>query len=176
METKTAYLGSRLLWLFTFIALMTFTVNCDSDDDDDIKDQTFLEKNDGTKWKILEDGILVYMRLNDDMNKPIEIWMKNMDLDKRIDDPICYYYSDDMLDVDEEGIEIIENSANKLEFTYFGEETWEMAVEGNRLKMTFTSMNDQVEFIYLDRTNDNVDSFEICPEEMKDVKSKFLKR
>lgn len=98
------------------------------------------------------------------MTKPIEIWMKNMDLDKGIDDPVCYYHSTDLID---EETEILENSSNKLKFTYQDEETWTMTIDGNRLKITFVSMNNNEEIVYLDKTNDDVDSFEICPEEMK---------
>ncbi|WKK67538.1 hypothetical protein [Lutimonas zeaxanthinifaciens] len=173
MKTRTAYLGSRLLWFFTFIALLMFTINCDSDDDDDFKDKTFLENNDGTKWKILDEGVFVYMRINDDMTKPIEIWMSSMDLDKNRDDSECYYYSTDLID---EETEILENSSNKLKFTYQGEETWTMTIDGNRLKITFVSMNNNEQIVYLDRTNDNVDGFEICPDDMKNLRFKFLKR
>ena len=174
MKTKTAYLGSRILWFFTFIALIAFSINCDSDDDDAIKDQTFFEKNDGTKWKVMDDGILIYMRINNDMTKPIELWMNAMELGKGMDDPICYYYSDDLLEIDEDDIEILENSANKLEFTYLGVETWSMTVEGDRLKMGVKSMNGEEEFIYLDRTNENLDSFEICSDDMKSAVKKHL--
>ena len=150
--------------LFTCIGLLATMNNCTSDDkDDDLVDQTFLEKQDGTKWKVTEDDEVIYMRINDDINKPIEIWVSEIDFEKGIADDDCYYYTDDLLEFEE--MEVLENSANKLTFTYLGSETWTLTVEDNQLKLAFTSSSGPQELIYMDKTNDDIDSFVICSED-----------
>ncbi|MDN3642936.1 hypothetical protein QWY87_09510 [Lutimonas halocynthiae] len=156
----------RYLILFTCIGLLASISNCTSDDkDDEIVNQTFLEKQDGTKWKITEDEGVIYMRINNNMNKPIELWISEIEFEKGMVDDDCYYYSDDLLEIEE--MEILENSANNLTFTYLGNETWTLTIENNRLKMVFTNMSGLQDAMYMDKANDDVDSFEICAEEFK---------
>jgi hypothetical protein len=153
----------RILIFFAFFGALASMTNCTSDDKDDIVVQTFLEKNNGTKWVITEDDDLIYMRINDDMTKPIELWISDFDVAKGLADDDCYYYNDDLLEIEE--MEILENSANKLTFTYLGNETWSFTIAGDRLKMEFTNSSGLQDATYLDKTNDDVDSFEICTEE-----------
>ena len=154
----------RYLILFTCIGLFASISNCTSDDkDDEIVNQTFLEKQDGTKWKVAEDEMVIYMRINNNMVKPIELWISEIEFEKGIADDDCYYYSDDLLEIEE--MEILENSANNLTFTYLGNETWTLTTENNRLKMVFTNMSGIQDIIYMDKTIDDVDSFEVCAEE-----------
>ena len=156
----------RYLILFTYVGLLASINNCTSDDSDDkLVNQTFLEKQDGTKWKVSEDEMFIYMRINNNMNKPIELWVSEIDFEKGMADDDCYYYSDDLLEIEE--MEILENSANNLTFTYLGNETWTLTIENNRLKMVFTNMSGIQDVIYMDKTNIDVDSFEICIEEYK---------
>jgi len=156
----------RYLILFTYVGLLASINNCTSDDSDDkLVNQTFLEKQDGTKWKVSEDEMFIYMRINNNMNKPIELWVSEIDFEKGMADDDCYYYSDDLLEIEE--MEIIENSVNNLTFTYLGNETYELTIEDNRLKMVFTNMSGIQDVIYMDKTNIDVDSFEICIEEFK---------
>ncbi len=161
----------RMLLLFSCMLLVATINNCTSDSkDDELVIETFLEKNDGTKWKVTEEDEIIYLRINENMSKPIELWISEIIMAKGMADDDCYYYSDDLMG--EEEMEILENSANKLTFTYLGNETWEFTVEGSQLKMLFSNTGGQQELVYFDKTNDDVDSFEICSEEFK---FRFLK-
>ena len=104
-------IGHKFLLLFTCIGLLVSTSNCTSDDNDDIKVQTFLEKYDGTKWTVIDEGALIYLRINDDMGRPLELWLADANAGKGLTDIDCYYYSNDLLDMEDvEGMEIIELS------------------------------------------------------------------
>ena len=42
--------------------------------------QTFLEKHDGTIWMVIEKDMRIYLRLNDDTDKDLEMWVSEMGL------------------------------------------------------------------------------------------------
>ena len=130
---KIKKLGYTILLLLSCVGLLVSLSNCTDDDPDDIMVQNFLEKNDGTKWVVTEDDIIVYLRINNNLNRAVELWMKEINMGKGMTDDDCYYYSHDLFDNDE--MEIGENSTNKFSFTYLGNETWVLSLEGDQLKL-----------------------------------------
>lgn len=153
----------RYVMLFMCIGLVASISNCTSDDDDDIIVETFLEKYDGTTWKLIEEDEVAYMRINDNLDKPIEIWTSIIDFEKGLAYDDCFYYTDNLLNMEE--MEIVENTAEKLTFSYLGNETWSFTAEEDRLKLEMTYSDDPKEIIYMDKTTDDVDNLELCSEE-----------
>ena len=69
-------LAYRFLILFACAGFVMSYSSCESDEKDKelLFDQTFLEKYDNSKWTIIEDEMRIYLRLNDDMDKAVDIW------------------------------------------------------------------------------------------------------
>ena len=95
---KTKILKHNLIFFSIILSLIVSFNGC-SDDEDDIIQQTWLEKYDGTKW---EDGDGLYWRIIDNTNTILESWYH---------DGPCYWYSIPNGNVN---LEIIENSTSKL--------------------------------------------------------------
>ncbi len=149
---KTTILKHKLFYFFILLSLAIYFNGC-STDDDDITSQTFLEKYDGTKW-VNTDEFTIYIRLNDNINKLVETWFLFGD---------CYFYD---YDFESEGVEIVENSENKLIIKYTDDgdiETVTVTIQGETLKVVIKEGNEE-EIIYFDKTSVNVDDLEICPD------------
>ncbi len=148
---KTTIFKHKLLYFFIILGFAVIFNSCSDDDDDDF--QTFLEKYDGTKWVYTEDEFTFYVRLNDNPNKFIESWIL-------IDD--CYFYS---VDFESEGVELVENSKDKLIIKYTDEGeiiTVTLTPQGETIRVVVKEGNDEDLYLFV-KTSVNVDDLEICP-------------
>ncbi len=162
---KLKNLVYRFFILLTCLGLVISYNSCISDqkDKDLISIQTFLEKHDGSKWTVIENDMRIYLRLNKDEDKDLEIWMSELEFAKLMAHKECFYYSQEMLNTEE--AEVIENFGSKLVFTDLDDETWTFSMDGERLKLEFETLNNVKEAVYFSKTTENVDDLDICPEE-----------
>lgn len=175
---KENVFGIGRLYLFLFLGACFYFVGCNSDDEGEIVivEKTFLEKYDGTKWVVAEayEGYIYYLRVNDNQRVPFEIWGRPAELGKSRNEEACYGYQDGYMDDDggSTPIEIVENSENR--FTIGGDgEFWCLEIRGETLKFGGWSIYgdadsniwDDPESWTFEKTNVNVDAFEICPED-----------
>jgi len=162
---KLKNLVYRFFILCTGIGLLISYNSCISDqkDKDLILAQTFLERHDGTTWTVIEEDMRTYVRLNDDMDKALELWTSELELAKLMVYEECYNYSHEMLNT--EVVEVLENSPEKLSFTHLGTETWTFSRDGERLKLVFETSNNARDPIYYSKTTENVNKLPICAEE-----------
>jgi len=145
---KTKILKHNLLFFSIILSLIVSFNGC-SDDEDDIIQQTWLEKYDGTKW---EDGDGLYWRIIDNTNTIIESWYH--------DGPCYAYYISDGNVI----FEIIENSTNKLVFHVIEDgntQTVTLRVNGDTLTVLF-EYNDKSDSISFKKTTVDVDDFTLC--------------
>ena len=158
-------LAYRILILFACVGFVMSYSSCESDEKDKelLFDQTFLEKYDNSKWTIIEDEMRIYLRLNDDMDKAVEIWTSELEFSKLLVAEECFYYTAGLLNTEE--VEILENSETKLEFTYQGNETWTFSMDGDRLKLVYKTMNATREPIYFSKTTQDFGALTLCPED-----------
>lgn len=160
---KLKNLGSRFFILFLCIGFVISYNSCVSDQKD--KDltvaQTFLEKHDGTTWTLIEEDMRIYVRLNNDFDKDMEIWMAELGFEKLMASKECFYYSQELLNTEE--VEVLENFGSKLEFTHLDDETWTFSMDGERLKLEFETLNKVKKTVYFSRTKENVEDLNICP-------------
>lgn len=142
-----------------FLALSISLGSCSSDEDDP-KDQTFLEHNDGTKWEAMFEGLRVYVRINNSVTNPLETWLFN---------PIaeCYEYQDGSVNT---SVEILENSENRL-VVEFTDEPGEYAVltvvsNNDMLNLKIENYEDDVLVettnLSFEASNVNLSDLEIC--------------
>jgi len=162
---KLKNFASRFFILFTCIGLVIAYNSCESDqkDKDLIIAQTFLEKHDGTKWTVIEEDMRIYIRLNNDLDKDIEIWMAELGFENLMASKECFYYSQELLNTEE--VAVTENFGGKLAFTHLENETWTFSMDGDRLKLEFETLNKANKTVHFSKTKDNVDDLTICPEE-----------
>jgi len=162
---KLKNLMNRFFILSLCIGLVISYSSCALEDKDKnlLVDETYLEKHDGTKWKAIEDDMRIYLRLNDDMDKALELWMSDLEFEKLLTSKECFYYSHEMLNTEE--VKVLENSESKLAFTYLENETWTFSMDGERLKLEFKTLDHVREAVYFSKTTDNVAELSICPEE-----------
>jgi len=160
---------SRFFILFICIGLVISYNSCASDqkDKDLISIQTFLEKHDGTIWTVIEKDMRIFLRLNDDKDKDLEMWVSDMGLAELMAHKECFYYSKEKLNTEEEEEEEedLENFGNKLVFTDLDNETWTFSMDGKRLKLEFKSLNNVREPVYFSKAIENVGKLDICPDE-----------
>ena len=90
----------------------------DSKDKDLISIQSFLERHDGSKWTVIEDENRVYLKFNEEMDKALELWISELELEKLMTRKECFYHMDEMLNT--EDVVILENSGSKLSATSGG--------------------------------------------------------
>lgn len=90
------------LFYCLILIVLTFATSC-SDEGDNF--QSFLEKNDGTEWLLLNEDLIVYIRLNRNKSNLLEQWSYNKELD-------CYDYNSNIFSPGD--FEIKENSIDKL--------------------------------------------------------------
>ena len=145
---KTKILKHNLLFFSIILSLIVSFNGC-SDDEDDIIQQTWLEKYDGTRW---EDGDGLYWRIIDNTNTILESWYH---------DGPCYWHS---IPEGNENFEIIENSTNKLVFRVVEDDntqTITFRVNGDTLTVLL-EYNGRSETISFKKTAVNVDDFTLC--------------
>jgi len=100
--SKKHFIKKTSLIICIILIVFTNSLSC-SDEGDDF--QSFLEKNDGTEWLLLNDDITVYIRFNNNEINLIEQWSYNKEFD-------CYDYNANIFTPGD--IQIKENSINKL--------------------------------------------------------------
>jgi len=156
---------SRFFILFACIGLVISYNSCVSDqkDKDLILAQTFLEKHKATKWMVIEDDLRIYLRLSNDKDKDLEIWMAELGFEKLMASEECFFYSQELLNSEE--VEVVENFGSKLVFTHLDDETWTFSIDEKRLKLEFETSDNIKEVVYFSKTTENVDDLTICPEE-----------
>ena len=162
---KLKNLVSRFFILLTCIGLVISYNSCESDqkDKDLIVAQTFLEKYDASKWTVIEEDMRIYVRLNNDMDKDIELWIAELGFEELMAAKECFYYSQELLNTEE--VEVLENFGGKLEFTHLDNGTWTFSMDGDRLKLEFETLNNVKKTVYFSKTKENVDELSRCPEE-----------
>ena len=131
--------------------------------------QSFLERNDGSQWTVIEGDMRIYLKLNDIDEKALEVWRSEMGLAKLMAHKECFYYSHETLN--NEKIKVLEDSNSKLEFTYLDYETWTFIRDGERLKLEFKTKYDVRAPVYFSKTTDNVHDLDICPKESSESDS-----
>lgn len=174
---KLKDLVHRFFILFIGIGLVISYNSCVSDkkDKDLISIQTFLERHDGSQWAVIEEDMRIYLILNDDEDKALEVWRSEMGLAQLMSHKECFYYSHETLKSDK--VKVLENSNNKLAFTYLENETWTFSRDGERIKLEFKTPDKVRGPIYFSKTTDNIAKLRICPEESREGDSdwRFLK-
>ena len=157
---------SRFFILFICIGLVISYNSCASDqkDKDLIAIQTFLEKHDGTIWTVIEKDMRIFIRLNDDKDKDVEMWVSEMGLAELMSHKECFYYSKEKLNTKEEEGNL-EDFGSKLVFTDLDNETWTFSMDGKRLKLESKNLNNVREAVYFSKTIENVGALDRCPEE-----------
>ena len=160
---KLKYLVSRFFILFICIGLVISYNSCASDqkDKDLIAIQTFLEKHDGTIWTVIEKDMRIFIRLNDDKDKYVEMWVSEMGLAELMAHKECFYYSKEKFNKEED----IEDFGSKLVFTDLDNETWTFSMDGKRLKLESKTLNNVSEAVYFSKTIENLGKLDICPDE-----------
>jgi len=156
---------SRFFIPFTIIGLVISFISCapDQKDKDLISIQTYLERYDGTTWTVIEDDMRIYLRINDDMEKDMEIWISELGFAKLIADKECFYYKQELLNT--EDVEVLENSGSKLSFTHLDNDTWTFSMDGERLKLEFETLDNAKGTIYFSKTTENLYDLDLCPKE-----------
>ena len=162
---KLKHLVSRFFILFICIGLVISYNSCASDqkDKDLISIQTFLEKHDGTIWTVIEKDMRIFVRLNDDKDKDLEMWVSEMGLAELMSHKECFYYSKEKLNTKEE--EDLEDFGSQLVFTDLDNETWTFSMDGERLKLESKNLNNVSEAFYFSKTIENLGKLDICPDE-----------
>lgn len=149
------HLTETIALLFTSILIaFSFMFSC-SDEGDDF--QTFLEKNDGTEWILLNDDLTVYIRLNKNKLHLIEQWSYNKESE-------CYEYNPNIFSPGD--FEIKENSIDKLviqgDVILSDYEFMTFSREDNTLRVVIKLCEGQEETIYFKKSLLRVDEFRIC--------------
>jgi len=156
---------SRFFILLACIGLVISYNSCALDEKDkDLESiQTYLETYDGTTWTVIEQDMRIFLRINIDNDKDLEIWMSELGLARLIADKECFYYSQETLDTKE--VAILENSESKLVFNYRENETWTFSMDGEHLKLELETLDNVKKAVYFSKTKENVDDLDLCPKE-----------
>lgn len=162
----------------TLICLFLISlVSCNSDDNEDVGSKTFIELNNGSKWKYTEDennngkvdGI-VYLKFNNNMEIPYESWGSTQNSEQ--EEWKCYEHFNFKLNSYDEPIlfhEIIENTVDKLViqitirenhyetniFTKSGEKM-KVQIIGDEMGSSYGGT------IYFDKTSDKISDIQVC--------------
>lgn len=162
---KLKHLVFRLGILLTGIGMVISYNSCASDekDKDLISIQSFFERNDGSQWTVIEGEMRIYLKLNDNEEKALEVWRSEMGLASLMSHKECFYYSYETLN--NEKVKVLENSNDKLVFTYLDDETWTFVRDGQQLKLEFKISDEARDPVYFEKTKDNVHDLDICPKE-----------
>jgi hypothetical protein len=174
---KLKDLAHRFFILLLGMGLVISCNSCVSDqkDKDLISIQNFLERHDGSQWELIQEDMRIYLKINDDEDKALEIWRSELGLAKLMAHKECFYYSHETLN--NEKVKVLENSNSKLEFTYLDNETWTFITDGDRIKLEFKTLNKVRDPVYFSKNTDNIAKLMICPEESRkdDFDWRFLK-
>lgn len=162
---KLKHLVLRIFILLTGIGMVISYNSCASDqkDKDLISIQSFLERHDGSTWTVIEGDMRIYLKLNENLDKALEVWRSEMGLASLMAHKECFYYSHETLN--NEKIKVLENSNSKLVFTYLDYETWAFIRDGERLKLEFKTKYDVRAPVYFEKTTDDIAKLNICPKE-----------
>lgn len=147
---RAKYFLTGHLYFFLILGACIGFTSCDSDDEDEIVQQTWLEKYDGTKW-VDEDDFL-YIRIVNNTNIIIESW---------VNEPDCYIYNVSDGNVN---FNIIENSTNQLVFEVNEGDDMEkftLKISGDTLTILL-EYKDESDTLTLQKTNADVDNFPLC--------------
>jgi hypothetical protein len=155
---KSKMLKFKALGLFLAMTIALFSCSDDSND----KSTSFLAKNGGTSWKIVDpsSGASIYAHINNNEANPFEIWAA-------FAAETCFIYQS----IDDSGsVEVLENTENKVviriddnatEYTLIT-----LTVSGNVLTVESEYFEDgestEDEIFILQKTSDNVDDLEVC--------------
>lgn len=150
---KIVYFTILLFSFFTFY----FACSDDAEEEFNNEFQTFLEKHDGTEWLLSNDDITVYIRINNDMEKLIEQWRFDHELN-------CFIYNSNIMNPG--NYQIKENSRDTLIIDCD-------IILGDCDCMTFFCQEDNLmveikisewedETVYFDPSPTNVDNLEKC--------------
>ncbi len=161
---KLKHFASRFFILLISIGSLISYNSCISDqkDKDLLSIQTFLERHDGTAWTVIEDDLRVYIRLNNDKDEDLELWISELELAKLMTKKECFYHNHEILNAAE--VEVLEHSGSKLAFTYLEDESYTFTIDGERLKLEFENSDDVKKTIYFAKSTEDVDDLDICPE------------
>lgn len=146
-------------FLFNLFAILVIAISLNSCSNDDSSSNTLFESLDGSKWKATVNGYLGYVRLTNNLNKPIEIW----DQEKSNNCFDYYLYGSNY------PTEIIENSKNifivKMIYSLETYEKFSITRMGDKLNVNISGFDGPTPFssdTVLSKTSDNVDGFTIC--------------
>ena len=167
---KLKHFVSRFCILFIGIGMLISYNSCapDQKDKDLTSIQTFLEQHDGTTWTVIEKEMRIFVKLHDDFDMDLELWVSNLELAELMAHKECFYYSQEKLTEDEEDLE---NFGNKLVFNDLDDKTYTFSMDGDRLKLEFESTNNINKTVYFSKTKEDVHKLDICPD--KESRDKF---
>ena len=147
---RAKYFLTGHLYFFLILAACIGLTSCNSDDEDEIVQQTWLEKYDGTKW-VDEDDFL-YIRIVNNTNIIFESWVNEVE---------CYIHNVSDGNVN---FNIIENSNNQLVFEVNEGDDMEkftMKISGDTLTILL-EYRDESDTLTFQKTNADVDNFPLC--------------
>ncbi|MCA0931747.1 hypothetical protein LCM02_04735 [Lutimonas saemankumensis] len=159
---------ARFFILCISLGLLIIYSRCEPDQKDKeiLGVQSFLEKNDGSTWTVIEADMRVYARLNDDVEKEIELWISEMAFGQLMNRKECYYHLQEILYTKE--VEVLEHSGSTLSFRYL-DENYTFSKDGKSLKLEFESSDKIKKTIYFSKSDEKVDDLDICPEKTTQV-------
>ena len=155
---KLKHFVSWFCILFIGIGMLVSYNSCapDQKDKDLTSIQTFLEKHDGTTWTVIEKEMRIFVRLHDDFDMDLELWVSELELAELMAHKECFYYSQEKLTEDEEEDEDdLENFGNKLVFTDLDDKTYTFSMDGDRLKLEFEATNNINKTVYFSKTKED---------------------
>ena len=155
----------RFFILLSCIALAISYSSCapDQKDKDLLEIQTFLEQHDRSTWTAIEEDMRIYIKLNDDDEKDLEVWISELNLAKLMTKKECFYHSREILNSAD--VLILEHSGSTLSFTHLDDETYTFSMDGERLKLEFETLNNVKDTIYFSRANEDLYDLDLCFEE-----------
>ncbi|MGI9530612.1 hypothetical protein, partial [Lutimonas sp.] len=150
---------------FVMLVLITSFFSCAEEGKDKnlLMDETYLEKYDGSTWKAFEEDMRIYIKINDDMNQTLDIWMSDLELEKLMVSDECFEFRSEVLN--NEDVTILENSETQLKFTHLKNDTYTFSMDGKRMKLEYKTSNKLKNPIYFTKTTDDVSELVICDEE-----------
>jgi hypothetical protein len=166
--SKIHFLEKIALVICLILIVFLNLLSC-SDEGDDV--QSFLEKNDGTEWLLMNDDLIVYIRFNNNKVNLIEQWSFNTASD-------CYDYNPNICIPGD--FEIMENSIDKLtikgDYILSDYEFMTFSVQNNTLRVDIELCEWQEETVYFNKSIVKVNDLTKCVQIKKtNMFLKFLK-
>ena len=147
-----------------FLVLLLFVFNCSKSDDDNSPEScnnTFLECNDGSTWILHYDFADMLLRINDNLNNPLEQWLN-------YDGEDCYEYHSIIFG----DATMTENTKDKLVIKddyvlegISGTSTFTFSIVNGELKLIYQDIFDgesYEEILIFQETTIDVDNLTIC--------------